>query len=118
MGVTGQSLPPKNDFEHERGLRISAYAVNLTYETYRHTYIHIFGRAKRAPHWGVQSRFRVIYVFNIYKIFNPSEWNIRLYCTKGRKISRGRRPRKIFSTEGTIYADISQGRVLNILFIT
>ena len=22
----------------------------------------IIGRAKRAPHWGVQSRFRVIYV--------------------------------------------------------
>ena len=35
-GVTGQSLPPKNDFEHARGLRNSAYAVNLTYETYRH----------------------------------------------------------------------------------
>ena len=32
MGVTGQSLPPKNDFEHARGLRNSAYAVNLTYE--------------------------------------------------------------------------------------
>ena len=27
-GVTGQSLPPKNDFEHARGLRNSAYAVN------------------------------------------------------------------------------------------
>ena len=40
-GVTGQSLPPKNDFEHARGLRNSAYAVNLPYETYRHTYIHI-----------------------------------------------------------------------------
>ena len=38
-GVTGQSLPPKNDFEHALGLRNSAYAVNLTYETYRHTYI-------------------------------------------------------------------------------
>ena len=39
-GVTGQSLPPKNDFEHARGLRNSAYAVNLTYETYRqHIYI-------------------------------------------------------------------------------
>ena len=24
--------------------------------------IYIIGRAKRAPHWGVQSRFRVIYV--------------------------------------------------------
>ena len=38
MGVTGQSLPPKNDFEHARGLRNSAYAVNLTSD--RHTYIH------------------------------------------------------------------------------
>ena len=26
-GVTGQSLPPKNDSEHARGLRNSAYAV-------------------------------------------------------------------------------------------
>ena len=41
-GVTGQSLPPKNDFEHARGLRNSAYAVNLTYETYRHRYIYIY----------------------------------------------------------------------------
>ena len=41
-GVTGQSLPPKNDFEHARGLRNSAYAVNLTYETYRHIYIYIY----------------------------------------------------------------------------
>ena len=40
MGVTGQSLPPKNDFEHARGLRNSAYAVNLTYD--RHTYRHIY----------------------------------------------------------------------------
>ena len=38
MGVTGQSLPPPNDFEHARGLRNSAYAVNLTYD--RHTYRH------------------------------------------------------------------------------
>ena len=37
-GVTGHSLQPKNDFEHARGLRNSAYAVNLTYETYRHIY--------------------------------------------------------------------------------
>ena len=28
--------------------------------------IEIIGRAKRAPHWGVQSRFRVIYIY-IYK---------------------------------------------------
>ena len=36
-GVMGLSLPPKNDFEHARGPRNSAYAVNLTYD--RHTYI-------------------------------------------------------------------------------
>ena len=35
-GVTGQSLPPKNDFEHASGPRNSAYAVNLTYKTYPH----------------------------------------------------------------------------------
>ena len=37
MGVTFQSLPPKNDFEHARGLRNSAYEVNLTL---RHTDIY------------------------------------------------------------------------------
>ena len=47
MGVTGQSLPPKNDFEHARGLRNSAYAVNLTYETYRHTYTYVTVPGKR-----------------------------------------------------------------------
>ena len=26
----------------------------------------IIGRAKRAPHWGVQSRFRVIYIICMY----------------------------------------------------
>ena len=25
--------------------------------------IFLVGRAKRAPHWGVQSRFRVIYIY-------------------------------------------------------
>ena len=50
MGVTGLSLPPKNDFEHARGLRNSAYAVNLTYQTYR-LILYIFGeRAKRVRH--------------------------------------------------------------------
>ena len=28
--------------------------------------IFLVGRAKRAPHWGVQSRFRVIYVYIMY----------------------------------------------------
>ena len=35
----GQSLPPKNDFEHARGPRNSAYAVNLTYDRHTHIYI-------------------------------------------------------------------------------
>ena len=26
----------------------------------------VIGRAKRAPHWGVQSRFRVIYIYNVH----------------------------------------------------
>ena len=26
----------------------------------------VIGRAKRAPHWGVQSRFRVIYILYMY----------------------------------------------------
>ena len=51
-GVTGQSLPPKNDFEHARGLRNSAYAVNLTYETYRHTYIYHAKSQLNTPVWG------------------------------------------------------------------
>ena len=52
-GVTGQSLPPKNDFEHARGLRNSAYAVNLTYETYRHTYYIYHAKSRlNTPVWG------------------------------------------------------------------
>ena len=54
-GVTGQSLPPQNDFEHACGLRNSAYAVNLTYETYRHTRhtdIHIREISIEHPLWG------------------------------------------------------------------
>ena len=47
---------PKNDFEHARGLRNSAYAVNLTYKTYRHTYIYtyIYHAKSRlnTPVWG------------------------------------------------------------------
>ena len=49
-----------------------------------------------------------------YKIFNLSAWNIGIYCTQGRNISRGRRPREIFSAEGAMYAGISQGLGLNI----
>ena len=49
-GVTGQSLSPKNDFEHARGLRNPAYAVNLTYETYIYIY-HAKSRLN-TPVWG------------------------------------------------------------------
>ena len=31
--------------------------------------IFLVGRAKRAPHWGVQSRFRVIYIYIKKKAF-------------------------------------------------
>ena len=30
----------------------------------------VIGRAKRAPHWGVQSRFRVIYVVGMSRMSN------------------------------------------------
>ena len=51
-GVTGQSLPSKNDFEHARGPHNSAYAVNLTYD--RHTDILYISRESRlnTPVWG------------------------------------------------------------------
>ena len=51
-GVAGQSLPPKNDFEHAHGLHNSAYAVNLTYETYRHIYIYHAKSRLNTPVWG------------------------------------------------------------------
>ena len=37
-----------------------------------------------------------------------------IYCIQGRNIFRGRRTREMFSTEGAIYAGISQGLGLNI----
>ena len=33
----------------------------------------IIGRAKRAPHWGVQSRFRVIYILCLYVCRGPKK---------------------------------------------
>ena len=55
-GVTGQFLPPKNDFEHARGLRNSAYAVNLTYETYRqHNNIYMAYYTSKSGIWLVIS---------------------------------------------------------------
>ena len=32
--------------------------------------LQIIGRAKRAPHWGVQSRFRVIYMYVCMYVFD------------------------------------------------
>ena len=34
--------------------------------------IFLVGRAKRAPHWGVQSRFHVIYVYLYHGSFKPT----------------------------------------------
>ena len=38
----------------------------------------VIGRAKRAPHWGVQSRFRVIY---IYVTGSEKRGHLRAICT-------------------------------------
>ena len=63
-GVTGLT-PPKRLWACAWATRNSAYAVNLTYDrhtpTYRHT-DNIYHAKSRlnTPHWGVQSRFRVI----------------------------------------------------------
>ena len=53
--VTGQSLPPKNDFEHARGPRNSTYVVNLAIrQKYRHisreTSIEHRGLANKTKH--------------------------------------------------------------------
>ena len=43
------------------------YGLTITYSTPTNQFdwsvsrAYVIGRAKRAPHWGVQSRFRVIY---------------------------------------------------------
>ena len=40
------------------------YLFNLLFLNSCINSIHVFvGRAKRAPHWGIQSRFRVIYIY-------------------------------------------------------
>ena len=87
MGVTGQTLPPKNDFEHTRGLRISAYAVNLTYDrhTYRHIYIYHAKSRLNTPVWGSlrSPNYRVVNYFDISVCFRiPS----RKDCTHDVKI--------------------------------
>ena len=40
----------------------SANFLDLATESFHYQELEIIGRAKRAPHWGVQSRFRVIYI--------------------------------------------------------
>ena len=37
--------------------------MSIIGQTHIIIYIGLIGRAKRAPHWGVQSRFRVIYIY-------------------------------------------------------
>ena len=54
-------------FEEEEGLTLiiiihNKYSSDSIF-IYIHTYINIIGRAKQAPHCGVQSRFRVIYIY-------------------------------------------------------
>ena len=76
------------------GPRISAYAFWTTTDI--HTYIPTdIPREISIEHPSVG-------LASLAQIFNPSEWNIGIYCTQGSNISRGRRPRKIFSTEGNI----------------
>ena len=45
-----------------RGANNSILKICRTTYLFPEPVTYIFGRAKRAPHWGVQSRFRVIYV--------------------------------------------------------
>ena len=40
-----------------------AYLMLLKVNNIKNVETSLIGRAKRAPHWGVQSRFRVIYVY-------------------------------------------------------
>ena len=40
-----------------RGRRVDGWKANAIF--------FLIGRAKRAPHWGVQSRFRVIYIYSV-----------------------------------------------------
>ena len=46
------------------GYEVGCYVLNILDCADRRSYccLSIIGRAKRAPHWGVQSRFRVIYI--------------------------------------------------------
>ena len=54
----------------------------------------IIGRAKRAPHWGVQSRFRVIYVCLFYTSYSYN--SISRYAYRGISAHIPRRDLVIF----------------------
>ena len=45
---------------------------------------YVIGRVKRAPHWGVQSRFRVI----LYSLLHELEWNMASYFMSSVVFSR------------------------------
>ena len=76
-GVTGQSLPPKNDFEHARGLRNSAYAVNLTYELDIPTYRHYISREISIEHPPVRGSLRSPNYFRVEICRYKFEVNLR-----------------------------------------
>ena len=46
--------------------------------------IFLVGRAKRAPHWGVQSRFRMIYIIYIlekwFPLWGERAHSLKLFC--------------------------------------
>ena len=55
---------------HTEGLNIYNWRASEASETqFSHVYgiseVYVIRRVKRAPHWGVQSRFRVIYIYNV-----------------------------------------------------
>ena len=64
----GQYSPfrgPNLDGLHLRYCETSKSICSLNLYLVQNLYIIIIGRVKRAPHWGVQSRFRVIYMYRI-----------------------------------------------------
>ena len=57
-------------------------------------FIFLVGRAKRAPHWGVQSRFRVIYIYLFYTSYSYN--SISRYAYRGISAHIPRRDLVIF----------------------
>ena len=60
-GVTGLTAIKKALSMRVFGPRNSAYAVNLTYETYRHTYIYIL--EKWFPLWGERAHSLKLFLY-------------------------------------------------------